>query len=1260
MKLVIAEKPSVGAAIAAVLGANEKRRGYFEGGGYLVSWCIGHLISLADAATYNEQYRKWKYDDLPIVPQDWQFTVANGKEQQFSVLKDLMHRSDVSEIVNACDSGREGELIFRFVYEQANCKKPFSRLWISSMEESAIREGFSNLKDGRSYDNLYQSALCRAKADWLVGINATRLFSILYHKTLNVGRVQTPTLTMLVNRDYAISSFKKEKYHVVRLDAGGVSALSERLNDEAAAQQMKAACEKSQAVCTSLKKEKKTVAPPKLFDLTALQREANRLYGFTAKQTLDYAQALYEKRLLTYPRTDSKYITSDMEKYLNGRIKAYDRLFTEISPPIPQEYADYFKVNGMLMPDYTIEGEEPPQQQQQAAAIPETTGQEKEREHMSEQFSIMIGNRSRFEAGDPSGYWLDMPATKEQLHEAMQSVGITADNPQDFSIRGFSDDPEKHIALPYEMVCAADVDELNFLAARLEQLDPAEVGKLNAALQQKNGLANIGQVIDFTYNVDFYVHIPEVHNYHDLGDYYLNQSGMVQMPEEWKGGIDLSTFGRNAAAQEKGAFTEYGYIVESGDEWERQFEGREVPEEYRIMSYPQPERGEQDKAYMDAAETQQADAQAAEPQQPRPVVPIILTSEKPAEKVKEITARLEQGVQAIFDSDRYKEFLTAMSKFHDYSLNNTILIAMQGGNLVMGFRQWEKEFDRHVKKGEKGIKIFAPAPYKVKKLVDKIDPETRKPMLDREGKVVKEEKEITVPAFKVITVFDISQTEGKEFPDLSVKPLLADVEQYEDFFAALEKASPVPIAFEQITNGANGYFSLTDKRIAIKEGVSELQAVKTAIHEIAHAKLHDVDLNAPPEQQNRVDRHTCEVEAESVAYTVCQHFGLDTSDYSFGYVAGWSSGKEMTELKASLETIQTTAKELITEIEGHFTELQQQRQAEQEQGDTFSIYQLKRGDETRDLRFEPYDRLQAAGLTIDRVNYELVYTAPLTKDMTLGDIWERFNIDHPADFKGHSLSVSDIVVLHQNDEDTAHYVDSIGFQQVPEFLQEQQTPVFDKLPPEQQQALSDTVQDTLQMLVDADKRIYGDVTGKTLEAIAAQGYSYKDGQLEKQQPEATPDSLLTGETVRTPRGNFHITDMSREQIEAAGFGFHHASEDGKYLIMGNGTQAYAIAAEQPQRDNPLKHVEDTIEQNDNNFDGLINNTPQTPTVADFEQRAKAGEAISVTDLAKAVKAEKREQPQKKPSILKKLDEYKKQAAQQPKDKQKEHKKDLEV
>ena len=878
---------------------------------------------------------------------------------------------------------------------------------------------------------------------------------------------------------------------------------------------------------------------------------------------------------------------------------------------------------------------------------------------MSEQFSILLGNHSRLEAGQTDGAWLPMPATTEQLHEAMRNIGVTADNPQDLFVGGFANTEQCPFDVPLSVIQSGSIDELNYLGKLLEMQRDEDKAKFAAAVTLGEYAGNLKDLINLAQNLDCYWIYPTVQNEEDYGYYLIDELDELELPEEAKRYFMYEEYGRDAAINDGGRFTEQGYIYNNKNTFSEWYNGREsdIPKEYRIMSYPQPERGETERADFDAAATMPP---AADPQQPRPVVPIVLTAEKPADKVKEITDRLEQGVQAIFDSDRYKEFLTAMSKFHDYSLNNTILIAMQGGNLVKGYSQWQKEFDRHVKKGEKGIKIFAPAPYKVKKLVDKIDPETRKPMLDREGKVVKEEKEITVPAFKVITVFDISQTEGKEFPDLSVKPLLADVEQYEDFFAALEKASPVPIAFEQITNGANGYFSLTDKRIAIKEGVSELQAVKTAIHEIAHAKLHDVDLNAPPEQQNRVDRHTCEVEAESVAYTVCQHFGLDTSDYSFGYVAGWSSGKEMTELKASLETIQTTAKELITEIEGHFTELQQQRQAEQEQGDTFSIYQLKRGDETRDLRFEPYDRLQAAGLTIDRVNYELVYTAPLTKDMTLGDIWERFNIDHPADFKGHSLSVSDIVVLHQNDEDTAHYVDSIGFQQVPEFLQEQQTPVFDKLPPEQQQALSDTVQDTLQMLVDADKRIYGDVTGKTLEAIAAQGYSYKDGQLEKQQPEATPDSLLTGETVRTPRGNFHITDMSREQIEAAGFGFHHASEDGKYLIMGNGTQAYAIAAEQPQRDNPLKHVEDTIEQNDNNFDGLINNTPQTPTVADFEQRAKAGEAISVTDLAKAVKAEKREQPQKKPSILKKLDEYKKQAAQQPKDKQKEHKKDLEV
>ena len=312
MQLVIAEKPSVAQSIAAALGVKEKKDGYIEGGGYLISWCVGHLVQLAEAAAYGEQYRKWSYDSLPILPQNWQYTVAADKGKQFKILKELMHRANVSEVVNACDAGREGELIFRFVYEVAGCKKPMRRLWISSMEDAAIRSGFDNLKDGRDYDALFASALCRAKADWIIGINATRLFSCLYNRALNVGRVQTPTLKMLADRDAAISTFKKEKYYHVRLTLSGTEAVSEKLSDATAADELKAACETAQAECISVTREKKTVSPPKLFDLTSLQREANRIYGYTAKQTLDLAQALYEKRLLTYPRTDSAFLTDDM------------------------------------------------------------------------------------------------------------------------------------------------------------------------------------------------------------------------------------------------------------------------------------------------------------------------------------------------------------------------------------------------------------------------------------------------------------------------------------------------------------------------------------------------------------------------------------------------------------------------------------------------------------------------------------------------------------------------------------------------------------------------------------------------------------------------------------------------------------------------------------------------------------------------------------------------------------------------------------
>lgn len=314
MQLIICEKPSVAASIAATLGIETKKDGYMESADFLVSWCIGHLAELSQPSFYGKCYEKWSLEALPILPETWQLTVSKDKEKQFSVLKTLLFRSDVTEVINACDSGREGELIFRFVMEKAGCKKPVKRLWISSMEENAIRKGFESLKDGADYDSLYRSALCRAKADWLVGINATRLFSLLYNHTLNVGRVQSPTLKMLADRSEAIMSFKKEKYYHVRLALGDAEAVGEKLSDKEAAEKIAKTCKGKTAVCTSLISEKKEALPPKLFDLTALQKEANRIFGYTAKQTLDLAQSLYEKKLLTYPRTDSNYLTDDMKE----------------------------------------------------------------------------------------------------------------------------------------------------------------------------------------------------------------------------------------------------------------------------------------------------------------------------------------------------------------------------------------------------------------------------------------------------------------------------------------------------------------------------------------------------------------------------------------------------------------------------------------------------------------------------------------------------------------------------------------------------------------------------------------------------------------------------------------------------------------------------------------------------------------------------------------------------------------------------------
>ena len=342
MQLVIAEKPSVAKSIADVLGALDRQEGYFEGGGYIVSWCVGHLIELAEPESYGDQWKKWTYESLPVNPDHWQYEIKEDTKEQYDVLYGLLHDSRVDEVVCATDAGREGELIFRLVYEQARCSKPMKRLWISSMEESAIREGFENLKPGSDYEHLYHSALCRQEADWLVGINGTRLFTVLYGgKVLKVGRVQTPTLAMLVERESKIMNFKKEQYFMAHILCGGVDAVTERIDNKTEAENVAGACLNGQALVTSVAKEEKTVAPPKLYDLTTLQRDANRLFGFTAKQTLEYTQSLYEKKLCTYPRTDSQYLSDDMEQTTGNVIEAIfsSILFEEnmmFNPDIPR------------------------------------------------------------------------------------------------------------------------------------------------------------------------------------------------------------------------------------------------------------------------------------------------------------------------------------------------------------------------------------------------------------------------------------------------------------------------------------------------------------------------------------------------------------------------------------------------------------------------------------------------------------------------------------------------------------------------------------------------------------------------------------------------------------------------------------------------------------------------------------------------------------------------------------------------------------
>ena len=546
------------------------------------------------------------------------------------------------------------------------------------------------------------------------------------------------------------------------------------------------------------------------------------------------------------------------------------------------------------------------------------------REPMSEVFSILLHNRQRYEQGK-KGLWLSLPTTTEKLQEALREIGVSADNPQDFFLYDYRSPQERPVKLPRDLVLSADVDELNFLAARLEKLDAAELAELNAALTSpQSDFHSIGQIIDYPDNVDFYVHLPDVTGTGQLGDYYLNRSGMVDMPEEWKAGIFLPRFGLHIANTEHGVFTDYGYLVKSGDEWQRVYEGQPVPEEYRVMAYPQPE------ADREAFRTEPAAPAAVLPE----AGPIIIKGMTKDEYMKEITDRLEAGVRGVLDSENYKAYLTSMSKFHTYSFRNTMLIFLQkpDASLVAGLGKWQSEFERTRKQGEAGLKIIAPKFYTVKKRVAKKDPDTGEPIKDKNGKPVMEEQEITVPDYRVVSVYDVSQTEGKELPKTHVDMLSGDVEQFQDLQAALEKSSPYAISIEPVWDGAKGRCLYLEQRITVNAGMSELQTLKTAIHEVAHARLYEKNSHLAEDKQP--DKATREVQAESVAYAVCQYWGLDTSDYSFGYIANWSSGRDLKELQASLETIRAAANDLINEMEIHLLELQQERQAQQEHAAT--------------------------------------------------------------------------------------------------------------------------------------------------------------------------------------------------------------------------------------------------------------------------------------------------------------------------------------
>ena len=470
-------------------------------------------------------------------------------------------------------------------------------------------------------------------------------------------------------------------------------------------------------------------------------------------------------------------------------------------------------------------------------------------EHLLEVYLI---NTARHTEETPVAEWVSLPTDAETMKAVFERLGVDGSDTEQYQVSAFhsSLDGWSEALKPGE-----SLDDLNYLAALLTQRSNEERDKFAAAAQYGDHAASAADLINLTHNLDCYWLYPTVHNSDDYGHYLIDDLDELELPDAAKRFFDYKSYGREAVKEDRGIFTDYGYVYNNGNDYAEWYKASQVPQEYRLTAQPSPQR--------DMDEPPQG---AALPVEPTPVRPLVLNATDTQGRIKEITEHLEQGVQEVFESERYRDYLKAMSRFHNYSLNNTLLIVMQkpDASLIAGYGKWRDEFERHVKSGEKGIKILAPAPYKIKKDVAKTDPDTGQPVIGADGKPVTEQQEVTIPAFKVVSVFDVSQTEGKELPDIAVDALTGNVEQYEDFWRALKLTSPVPVTLEKIDGSAHGYYDLAEKRIAIDDGMSELQTIKTAIHEIAHAKLHDIDLNAPKdEQQPRVDRRTREVEAES-------------------------------------------------------------------------------------------------------------------------------------------------------------------------------------------------------------------------------------------------------------------------------------------------------------------------------------------------------------------------------------------------------------